>query len=168
MEIASPDRLAMTLRKEMTMNTKPLMLAPLLRLTIAFAAVLNLLIGLLFFFGPELGITLWPSPSPLPREMLRFTGSIVLANGIGAAMIVHRPTWENARVLVAVALVYGVAVFLGLSIDLLAAGAPSIFWIYLIINTLFLFPAAYFFWKYEQSSKETYVNANYVNAKKEA
>jgi hypothetical protein len=166
MEIASPDRLAMTLRKELTMKNKPLMLASLLRFIIAFAAVLNLLIGLMFFFGPELGITLWPSP--LPREMMRFTGSIVLANGIGAAMIVRKPTWENARVLVAVALVYGVAVFLGLSIDLLAAGAPPIFWVYLIINTLFLFPAAYFFWKYEQSSKETYLNANYVNAKKEA
>jgi hypothetical protein len=166
MEIASPDRLAMTLTKEMTMNTKPFMLAPLLRLTIAFAAVLNLLIGLMFFFGPELGVTLWPSS--LPREMMRFTGSIVLANGVGAAMIVRRPTWENARVLVAVALVYGGAVFLGLSIDLMAAGAPPIFWIYLIINTFFLLPAAFFFWKYEQSSKETFVNASYVNAKKEA
>jgi hypothetical protein len=110
---------------------------------------LNLIIGLLFFFGPELGITLWPSP--LPREMMRFTGSIVFANGIGAAMIARRPTWENARVLVAVALVYGVAVFFGLFIDLVAAGAPPIFWIYLIINTFFLLPAGYFFWKYEQS-----------------
>lgn len=148
------------------MNNKRLMLAPLLRLTIAFAAVLNLLIGLMFFFGPELGITLWPSP--LPREMMRFTGSIVFANGLGAAMIVRRPTWENARVLVAVALVYGGAVFFGLFVDLLAAGAPPIFWIYLIINTFFLIPAAYFFWKYEQSSKDTVVNTGYVNVKKEA
>jgi hypothetical protein len=142
------------------------MLAPLLRLVIAFAAGLNLLIGLLFFFGPELGITLWPTP--LPREMVRFVGSIVFANGIGAAMIVRRPTWENARVLVAVALMYGAAVFLGLFIDLIAAGAPPIFWIYLIVNTFFLIPAAYFFWKYERSTKESLVNANYVNATKEA
>jgi hypothetical protein len=142
------------------------MLAPLLRFTIAFAAALNLLIGVLFFFGPELGITLWPSP--LPREMMRFTGSIVFANGIGAAMIFRRPTWENARVLVAVALVYGVAVFFGLFIDLIAACAPPIFWIYLIINTFFLIPAAYFFWKYEQSHKETLISTHYVNAKKEA
>lgn len=148
------------------MDTKPLMLAPLLRFTIAIAAALNLIIGVLFFFGPELGITLWPSP--LPREMMRFTGSIVLANGIGAAMIFRRPTWENARVLVAVALVYGAAVFLGLFIDLVAAGAPMVFWIYLIINTFFLLPAAYFFWKYEQSSKETYMNNPYVKAKKGA
>jgi hypothetical protein len=147
------------------MNTKPLMLAPILRFTIAFAAVLNLIIGLLFFFGPELGITLWPSP--LPREMMRFTGSIVFANGIGAAMIARRPAWENARVLVAVALVYGVAVFLGLFIDLVSAGAPPVFWIYLIINTFFLIPAGYFYWKYEQSNKEYFSYTNYVGAKKE-
>jgi hypothetical protein len=82
--------------------------------------------------------------------MMRFIGAIVLANGIGAAMIVRRPTWENARVLIAVALVYGALVFLGLLIDLLAAGAPFVFWIYLVINTFFLIPAAYFFWQYEQ------------------
>jgi hypothetical protein len=131
------------------MNTKPLMLAPLLRITITIAAVLNLLIGLLFLFGPELGFVLWPSP--LPREMMRFVGAIVLANGIGAAMIVRRPTWENARVLIAVALIYGVVVFFGLIVDLLAAGAPFVFWIYLVINTLFLIPAGYFFWQYEHA-----------------
>ena len=131
------------------MQTKVLMLAPLLRITIAIATALNLLIGLLFLFGPELGITLWPSP--LPREMMRFVGSIVLANGIGAAMIVRKPTWENARVLVAVALVYGVAVLLSLIVDLVMAGAPFVFWIYLAINTVFLVPAAYFFWRYEQA-----------------
>jgi len=132
------------------MDTKKLMLAPLLRITITIAAALNLLIGLFFLLGPELGFVLWPSP--LPREIMRFIGSIVFANGIGAGMIARRPTWENSRVLIAVALVYGTLIFLSLIVDLLAAGAPSIFWIYLVINTLFLFPAAYFFWKYERAS----------------
>jgi hypothetical protein len=136
--------------KEQTMNTKPLTLAPLLRTTIAIAAAINLIIGLLFLFGPELEFVLWPSP--LPREMMRFVGSIVIANGIGAAMIVRKPTWENARVLIAVALMYGALVFLGLLVDLLAAGAPFVFWVYLVINTFFLIPAGYFFWKYEQAS----------------
>jgi hypothetical protein len=131
------------------MNTKPLMLAPALRITIAIAAALNILIGLLFLLGPELQFVLWPSP--LPREMMRFVGSIVVANGIGAAMIVRNPAWENARVLVAVALVYGALVFLGLMLDLLTAGAPFVFWIYLVINTFFLLPAAYFFWQYERA-----------------
>jgi len=83
--------------------------------------------------------------------MMRFIGSIVLANGIGAAMIVRKPTWENARVLIAVALVYGTLIFLSLIVDLLTAGAPPIFWIYLAINTFFLLPATYFFWKYERA-----------------
>jgi len=130
------------------MNTKTLMLAPLLRFTIGIAAALNFLIGLVFLLGPELGFILWPSP--LPREMMRFIGSIVLANGIGAAMVVRKPTWENARVLIAVALVYGTLIFLSLILNLLTAGAPAVFWIYLAINTLFLVPAAYFFWTYER------------------
>ena len=50
------------------MNTKPLMLAPLLRFTIGIAAALNFLIGLLFLLGPELEFTLWPSL--LPRDMM--------------------------------------------------------------------------------------------------
>jgi hypothetical protein len=131
------------------MNNKPLMLTPLLRFTIGIAAALNFLIGLVFLLGPELGFALWPSP--LPREMMRFIGSIVLANGMGAAMIARKPTWENSRVLIAVALVYGTLIFLGLIFDLLTAGAPAVFWIYLAINTLFLVPAAYFFWKYESA-----------------
>lgn len=131
------------------MNTKTLMLAPLLRFTIGIAAALNFLIGLVFLLGPELGFILWPSA--LPREMMRFIGSIVLANGVGAAMIVRRPTWENARVLIAVALVYGTLIFLSLIFDLLTVGAPPVFWIYLIINTFFLLPAAYFFWTYERA-----------------
>ena len=148
------------------MNTKALILPPLLRLTISIAAALNLLIGLLFLLGPELEFILWPSP--IPREMMRFIGSIVLANGIGAAMIVRRPTWENARVLIAVALVYGSLIFLSLVVDLLAAGAPPVFWIYLIINTFFLIPAAYFFWKYDHSGQEPFSNTTYVNANKGA
>jgi hypothetical protein len=131
------------------MDKQPLMLPSLLRLVIGFAAALNLLIGLAFLLGPELGFTLWPTT--LPREILRFIGAIVFANGIGAAMIARRPSWENARVLIAVALVYGILVFLGLAFDLLTAGAPSIFWIYLIINIGFLIPAGYFFWKYERA-----------------
>jgi hypothetical protein len=131
------------------MDMKTLRLTTPLRLTIAIAAAINLLIGLLFLLGPELGFVLWPSP--LPREMMRFVGSIVIANGVGAAMIFRKPTWENARVLVAVALIYGGIVFLGLLIDLIAAGAPHVFWIYLIINTFFLIPTAYFFWKYEHA-----------------
>ena len=81
---------------------------------------------------------------------MRFIGSIVVANGIGAAMIVRRLTWENARVLIAVALVYGFLVLLSLLVDLLAAGAPPLFWFTLLLHILPL-PATYFFRKYEQA-----------------
>jgi hypothetical protein len=126
------------------MEKKPLMLAGHLRLVIGLAAVTNLVIGLLFLFGPELGFALWPSP--LPREIMRFIGSIV------AAMIFLRPTWENARVLIAVAFVYGTLVFLSLLVDLLTVGAPQIFWIYLVVNTIFLLPAGYLFWQYDHTA----------------
>ena len=123
--------------------------APQLRFTIAISAGLNLLIGVAFLFGPELGITLWPSP--LPREMMLFAGTIVLTNGIGAAMMIRRSTWEHPQVLLVIGLVYSLAIFLGVFIHVLPDGAPSVFWVYLAINTLFLVPAAYFFWRYRQA-----------------
>ena len=42
------------------MEKKTLMLAQPLRRAMALAAVTNLVIGLLFLFGPELGFALWP------------------------------------------------------------------------------------------------------------
>ena len=78
-------------------------LSGFLRIAIAVAALLNILIGLAFLFGPELNINLWPTPVSV--ELKRFIGAIVLANGIGAAMIVRRGTWENVRVLIMVALI---------------------------------------------------------------
>lgn len=131
------------------MQNNRLVLAPLPRIALGLAAALNVCIGLVFLSGPETGINPWPAP--LPREMMRFVGAIVIANGAGAAMIFRRPIWENAHVLVAVALVYGSLVFLSLAFDLRRAGAPFIFWIYLMMNTIFLVPAGYFCWKYEQS-----------------
>jgi hypothetical protein len=131
------------------MDTKSLRLATPLRLAIALAAVTNLVIGSLFLFGPELGFVLWPSP--LPREIMRFIGAIVIGNGVGAALIFRRPTWENARVLIAVAFVYGTLVFLSLLVDLLTVGAPAIFWVYLMVNAVFLLPAGYLFWQYEHT-----------------
>ena len=89
-------------------------------------------------------------PALLEMLGIPYTGSRVLANGIGAGMIVRKPTWENARVLIAVALVYGMLVFFGLLIDLLTSDIPRLFWLYVIFDGIFSFPAAYFFWKYER------------------
>ena len=120
-----------------------------LRIAIAIAALLNFLIGLGFLFGPELNLNLWPAPVGV--ELKRFIGAIVLANAVGAAMIVRRGTWENARVLMMVALVYGVAVLVMLLYDLARGIANPFFWIYVTVDAIFLVPVAYVYWLYERS-----------------
>ena len=76
-------------------------LSPGIRAAVLVTAGIDLVIGLLFLLGPELGVTLWPKPiAPL---LMRFIGSIVLANGVGAWMVVRQGTWEGARVLFTVA-----------------------------------------------------------------
>jgi hypothetical protein len=124
-------------------------LSTLLRAAIAIAAVSNFLIGLAFLFGPELNLNLWPTPVGV--ELKRFIGSIIIANGIGAAMIVRRGTWENARVLMMVALIYGVAVFIMLLYDLVQGIANPFFWLYIVVDAIFLVPVAYVYWLYERA-----------------
>jgi hypothetical protein len=120
-----------------------------LRAAIAVAALSNVLIGLAFLFGPELNLNLWPSPVGV--ELKRFIGSIIVANGIGAAMVVRRGTWENARVLMMVALIYGVAVLVMLLYDLVQGIADPFFWIYITVDAIFLVPVAYVYWLYERA-----------------
>ena len=120
-----------------------------LRAVIAVAALSNFLIGLAFLFGPELNLNLWPSP--VGMELKRFIGSIIVANGIGAAMIVRRGTWENARVLMMVALIYGVAVLVMLLFDLVRGLASPFFWLYITVDAIFLIPVAYVYWLYERA-----------------
>lgn len=120
-----------------------------LRAAIAVAALSNILIGLAFLFGPELNLNLWPSPVGV--ELKRFIGSIIVANGIGAAMIVRRGTWENARVLMMVALIYGVAVLVMLLYDLVQGNADPFFWLYITVDAIFLVPVAYVYWLYERA-----------------
>ena len=121
---------------------------PVLRAAIATTAGIDLLIGLAFLLGPELGLTLWPTPIPL--ALMRFIGAIIFANGVGALMIVRRPTWENARTLFTVALVYGIVVLIALLYQLLVAGASPIFWFYVVVDAIFLVPICSIFWAYER------------------
>ena len=132
-----------------TQASHKLLTAPL-RTAVAVAALLNLLIGLAFLFGPELNLNLWPTPVSV--ELKRFIGAIIVANAVGAAMIVRRATWENARVLMMVALVYGVAVLVTLLFDLARGIANPFFWIYVAVDAIFLVPVAYVYWLYERSS----------------
>jgi hypothetical protein len=125
-------------------------LTPMLRAAIAVTAAIDLLIGLAFLLGPVLRLALWPTA--IPAVLMGFIGAIVLANGVGALMIVRRPTWENARTLFAVALVYGMVVLIALLYQLLLAGAAPIFWIYVAVDAVFLIPIGYIFWIYERGS----------------
>jgi hypothetical protein len=127
--------------------SKPLSAA--LRAAVGITAAIDLLIGLGFLFAPELGFTLWPTP--IPPVLSRFIGSIIVANGIGAWLVVRQGTWEGARVLFAVALVYGIVVLVALLYHLLLGDAAAFFWIYATVDAIFLGPIAYIFWRYERS-----------------
>jgi hypothetical protein len=106
--------------------------------------------GLMFLFAPELGFTLWPTP--IAPVLSRFIGSIIVANGVGAWLVVRDGTWEGARVLFAVALVYGVVVLVALLYHLLVVGDRALFfWIYAVVDAIFLGPIAYIYWKYERT-----------------
>jgi len=124
-------------------------LGPMLRAAIVVAAAIDLLLGLAFLLGPAWGLTLWPTP--IPVVLMGFIGAIVLANGVGALMIVRRPTWENARILFTVALIYGLVVLIALLYHLLA-GAARIFWIYVALDAVFLIPICAIIWNYERGS----------------
>lgn len=126
-------------------------LSPTLKNAIYVTAVIDLVIGALFLFGPELKITLWPTE--IAPVLMRFIGSIILGNGFGAVLAARQGTWEGARVIFTVALIYGVAVFFGLLANLLLGNANSVFWIYILVDAVFLIPIAYIYWSHEKALK---------------
>jgi hypothetical protein len=112
-------------------------------------AGINLIIGLAFLFAPEVGWTPWPTPiSPV---LIRFIGAIIIGNGVGSFVAARQGTWEGARVLFTVALVYGAVVLLVVPIQMLLGESHGSIWIYVLVDALFLGPIAYVFWEYERS-----------------
>jgi len=75
----------------------------------------------------------------------------VFANGVGAAMVAQRGTWEGARVLFMVALVYGAIILVALLYHLIFLGAPALFWIYAGLDAFFLGPIGYIFWEHDRN-----------------
>jgi hypothetical protein len=130
-----------------TSTTHPL--SARLRMLINITAVIDLAIGLAFLFGPELNVTLWPTA--IPPILMRFIGSIVVANGVGAWLAARQGTWEGAKVIFTVALVYGAALLPFLLYHLVFGGAPPVLWIYAALDTIFLVPIAYIYWQHERS-----------------
>ena len=104
---------------------------------LAFSAgLVNLVIGLGFFFLPELQLPLWPNS--VPPLLDRFIGAIILGNAAGALWLATEREWARVRPLAIVAVVYGTLVALALLYHLLALGAPSVFWLYFLLDTPFL------------------------------
>src|SRR5256885_12197260 len=76
------------------------------------AGLFNLVIGLAFFFLPELQLPVWPvSISPV---LDRFIGAIVIGNGVAAIYLSTEREWARVRPLALVAVVYGTLVALAL------------------------------------------------------
>ncbi|GAC1520245.1 MAG: hypothetical protein NVS3B14_22140 [Ktedonobacteraceae bacterium] len=110
--------------------------SPLERVLSFLAGLVNLVIGLGFFFLPELHSPLWPTS--IPPILDRFIGAIILGNAAGALWLTREHEWARVRPLVIVALVYGTLVAAALLYHLLWLGASSAFWIYFLFDVPFL------------------------------
>ena len=100
------------------------------------AGIFNLIVGLGFFFLPELHLPLWPTPiSPV---LTRFIGAIILGNSIGALWLSTEREWARVRPLALVAVIYGTLVALALLYHLLWQNASSFFWLYFLFDVPFL------------------------------
>jgi O-antigen/teichoic acid export membrane protein len=110
--------------------------SPLERVLALLAGIVNLIVGLGFFFLPELQIPLWPTS--IPAILARFIGAIIIGNGVGALWLSTEKEWARVRPLALVALVYGTLVAVALLYHLLRLNASSAFWIYFLFDVPFL------------------------------
>jgi hypothetical protein len=114
----------------------PLTFSPLERLLTLLAALVNLVVGLGFFFLPELQLPLWPTS--IPPILDRFIGAIILGNAAGAFSVVTAREWVQVRALALVATVYGTLVAAALLYHLLWLHASPTFWLYFVVDAPFL------------------------------
>jgi hypothetical protein len=106
------------------------------RILAFLAGLVNLVIGLGFFFLPELHPALWPTT--IPPILDRFIGAIILGNAAGAFWLTTEKEWARVRPLAIVATVYGTLVAAALLYHLLWLNAASIFWVYFLSDVPFL------------------------------
>jgi hypothetical protein len=121
-----------------------------LRRVLAGTALIDLVIAMLFMLDPELDTAPWPTP--IAPTLVRFIGAILLGNAAGAVVVAKRGTWEGARALFTVALVYGVAALIAVPAQLALVGGPSSLWIYVVVVAIFVVPIAGIMWTYERRS----------------
>ena len=124
-------------------------LSPGLRRVLYGTAVIDLVIGLLFLLDPELDSAPWPKP--IAPVLVRFIGSIVIANAAGLVVAARQGTWEGARALFAVASVYGLVALVAVTAQLLSApDGQGVLWIYVAVLVVFLGPIAVLIARYER------------------
>jgi O-antigen/teichoic acid export membrane protein len=114
----------------------PLTFSPVERVLAFLAGIVNLIVGLGFFFLPELQFPLWPTS--IPAILDRFIGAIIIGNGVGAIWLSTEREWARVRPLALVALVYGTLVAGALLYHLLWLNASATFWIYFLFDVPFL------------------------------
>jgi len=100
------------------------------------AGVFNLIVGVAFFFLPELHLPLWPVS--ISSVLTRFIGAIIIGNGVGAIWLSTEREWARVRPLALVATVYGTIVALALLYHLLWLNASAFFWLYFSFDVPFL------------------------------
>src|SRR6266581_8059168 len=101
-----------------------------------FAGIINLIVGLGFFFLPELQLPLWPVS--ISSVLTRFIGAIIIGKGVGAIWLSTEREWARVRPLALVATVYGTLVALALLYHLLWLNASPTFWLYFLFDVPFL------------------------------
>src|SRR5947199_9841699 len=100
------------------------------------AGLFNLVIGLAFFFLPELQLPVWPvNISPV---LDRFIGAIVIGNGVAAIYLSTEREWARVRPLALVAAAYGTLVALALLYHLVWLNALPVFWLYFLFDVRFM------------------------------
>lgn len=104
------------------------------------AGMFNVVIGLLFFFMPELPASIqrivWPTATSAILD--RFIGAIILGNAAGAIWLSTEQEWARVRPLAIVAAVYGTLVAVALFGHLMWFHADPFFWLYLLFDVPFL------------------------------
>jgi hypothetical protein len=115
-------------------------------------AFINLIVGVLFLVDPDIGSAPWPTD--IAPVLARFIGAIILGNAAGAAVVAQTGSWEGARALFAVALVYGLVALVAVTIQLAVKGGPSSLWIYVAVDALFIGPIAAVVVAYERHSRQ--------------
>lgn len=114
----------------------PTTFSPLERVLALLAGIVNLIVGMGFFFLPELQFPLWPTS--IPAILDRFIGAIIIGNGVGALWLSMEKEWARVRPLALVALVYGTLVAVALLYHLLRLNASATFWLYFLFDVPFL------------------------------